>query len=68
VQGTTLGASFVPPGDTPPDSGIDSPPLNPQAPTPVPEPGSIVLMLTGAGGFLVRRLMTRPRTDRAERS
>lgn len=68
VQGTTPGASFVPPGDTPPDSGIDSPPLNPQAPTPVPEPGSIVLMLTGAGGFLVRRLMTRPRTDRAERS
>jgi hypothetical protein len=60
VQGTPLGDSFAPPADISPEPGIDSPPKL-DVPTPVPEPGSMMLMLTGAGGLLIRRLRDKRR-------
>jgi hypothetical protein len=51
---------FVPPLDTPP-GGDDPAPPRPEVPQTIPEPGSMVLMLTGAGGLLARRLSARRR-------
>ena len=48
----------VPPLDTPP-GGDD--PGRPEVPDTIPEPGSLVLMLTAAGGLLARRLNSRYR-------
>jgi hypothetical protein len=55
---------FSPPHDTPlgpPGPGIDSVPPTGDVPATIPEPGSTLLMLTAAGGLIVRRLNGRRR-------
>jgi hypothetical protein len=44
------------------------PGLNPTVLTPVPEPSSLILMLTGAGGFLIRRITVKRRANRSDPS
>ena len=64
-------AQGTPPDEPPIDMfegpGPD-PRLNPGVLTPVPEPSSLMLILTGAGGFLVRRLTIARRGNRSDRS
>ena len=58
---------------TPHDDSPNEPPGTPHShspvtkpvPAPVPEPGSVMLMLIGAGGFAVRRLAARRRADQS---
>jgi hypothetical protein len=63
----TLPPLDTPPGDgpphldTPPGSGPEPLPPGQGVPTPVPEPGSLLLILTGAGGMLARRISARRR-------
>jgi hypothetical protein len=45
---------LVPGVDAPPGLDHDPNPAQPEVPVPVPEPGSIVLMLTGGAGLLAR--------------
>jgi hypothetical protein len=47
------------------DGPYAEPPLNHEVLTPVPEPGSLMLMLIGGGGFAVRRLAARRRAVRS---
>lgn len=56
-----------PPADIPGGSGTN-PTLNPSAPVPVPEPSSVILMLTGGGGFLIRWLTVKRRAEHSNRS
>jgi hypothetical protein len=61
IPGTPPDDPFVPPLDTPPGTDDDPVPPPHNEPATVPEPGSMLLMLTGAGGLLARRLSARRR-------
>ena len=55
---------FSPPNDTPPGPpgpGIDPLPPTGEVPATIPEPGSTLLLLTAAGGLIVRRINGRRR-------
>ncbi len=66
VPGAPTGGPYVPPVDGPPvdgppGGGTDLVPPQQDVPATIPEPGPIMLMLTGAAGFLARRFSARRR-------
>ena len=58
---TPLGNPFTPPVDPPPGTEDDPGPRNPEVPETIPEPGSVILMLTGVAGVLARQVNARRR-------